>query len=308
MADRSDTFVSFDPEEMPLDEKLYHSHVREHDSAFLKKHTGIQDDEELRRHAMQIQADAYRVYPYPCIRYFWFIHTDITLQPAYAQLLKLGQKRPGAIFLEIPCAFGNDIRKVIDGGFPQENCVTADLEPSYWALGHRLFKSTPESFPVPFVPGDIFDANYLASAPPFYAPLSTPAPALPSLITLTPLQGRVSAINAAMFFHLFDEAKQLALAQRLASLLSPLPGTLILGLHYSADVKGVRDSQPGGDDTPDVIRVFCHSPKSWAALWDGGVFTKGTVKAEAELRDVPIYATAPPQGKLWLMVWSVTRL
>ncbi|KAH9916817.1 uncharacterized protein B0H18DRAFT_1124037 [Fomitopsis serialis] len=139
------------------------------------------------------------------------------------------------------------------------------------------------------MPGDIFDANYLTSALPFYAPLSTPAPALPSLNSLTPLQGRISAINAA-------------------TLLSPLPGTLILGLHYSADVKGVRDSQPGGDDTPDVIQVFCHSPESWAALWDGEVFTKGTVKVEAELRDVPIYATAPPQGKLWLMVWSVTRL
>jgi len=111
-----------------------------------------------------------------------------------------------------------------------------------------------------------------------------------------------------MFFHLFNEMEQLALAQHLASLLSPLPATLIFGRHLGADVKGVRDSQPGGNDIPDVIRVFYHSPNTWAALRNGEVFKDGTVQVEVEPRDVPIHVTAPPEGKLCPMFWSVTRL
>ncbi|TFY68443.1 hypothetical protein EVJ58_g1016 [Rhodofomes roseus] len=304
MADRSGEFVAID--RLSLDDKYYD--LSQDDAAFLKSHTGIENDEELKQHVKKIQVDAYQVYPYPCIRYFWFAQTGISHQSAYAQLLQLGRERPSAIFLEIPCAFGNDIRKAIADGFPQENSLAADLERTYWELGHRLFKSTPESFPVPFVPGDIFNDSYLTSGPPLYTPPSTPAPALSGLTSLTPLQGHVSAIHVAMFFHLFDEAKQLALAQRLASLLSPVPGSLIFGRHFSADVKGVRDLLTTGDDTPGVSRLFCHSRESWTALWNGGVFKEGTVKVAVEFKEAPLYATTPVEWKLWLMVWSVTRL
>ncbi|KAH9928837.1 uncharacterized protein B0H18DRAFT_1210026 [Fomitopsis serialis] len=304
--DRSREFASI--ARMPLDESLYD--LREDDISFLKAHTGIDNDNELKEHVMKIQVDAYQVYPYRCIRYFWFAHTDISLQSAYAQLLKLGQDRPGAIFLEIPCAFGNDLRKAIYDGFPQQDCVAADLEQTYWQLGHRLFKSTTESFPVPFVPGDIFDVNYLASAPPFYVSPASPAPALSNLTNLTPLQGHVSAIHAAMFFHLFDEEKQLILAQRFASLLSPVPGSLIFGRHYSAYVKGARVGIPAGEGTPGVSRLYCHSPESWTALWNGGVFKEGTVKVEVELKETQweAYVNAPPERKLYIMLWSVIKI
>ena len=82
-----------------------------------------------------------------------------------------------------------------------------------------------------FVPGDIFDTNYLAFVPPTYEQPSTSTPVPSALTTLTPLQGHVSAIHASMFFHLFDEEKQRALALRLAGLLSPRPGSMVLGRH-----------------------------------------------------------------------------
>ena len=110
-----------------------------------------------------------------------------------------------------------------------------------------------------------------------------------------------------MFFHLFDEAKQVELARRLASLLSPLPGSLILGRQLAAPVKGPRAAVVAAADQP-VVRLFCHSPASWAALWDGVVFAKGTVRVEAELREVPLYADSPPEQRFWWMHWSVTRL
>ncbi|KAH9843557.1 uncharacterized protein C8Q71DRAFT_852089 [Rhodofomes roseus] len=146
---------------------------------------------------------------------------------------------------------------------------------TYWVRGHRLFKSTPKSFPVPFVPGDIFDSNHLMNIPPVYAPPPAPAPEFSGLTSLTPLQGHVSAIHAAMFFHLFDEEKQFALAQRLASLLSPLPGSMVSGRHFKADVRGVRDSKPARDDASEVIRVFYHSPGSWTTLWNARCSGRG---------------------------------
>ncbi|THH07311.1 hypothetical protein EW146_g9358 [Bondarzewia mesenterica] len=55
---------------LPLDEKYYS--LDEAESAFFKRQTGIQDDKELKKHLLAVQAAAYSVYPYPCIRYFAF--------------------------------------------------------------------------------------------------------------------------------------------------------------------------------------------------------------------------------------------
>ena len=163
----------------------------------------------------------------------------------------------------------------------------------FWDLGHELFKSTPESFPVPFIPGDAFDPNILVSVPPFYDVPSTPIPSLSSLSSLTPLHGHISAIHTSSFFHLFSEERQLQLAQALASLLYPLPGSLILGIHLGLPERGNRP-RPSGSS------MFCHSPDSWRDLWDGIVFKKGTVDVQAKLKDV--------SNDTYLLIWSVTRL
>ena len=66
----------------PLDPSIYN--LDEEQRVFFKEQTGIQDDNELRDHILQVQAEAYavslpatpiisitvhlQVYPYPCIR------------------------------------------------------------------------------------------------------------------------------------------------------------------------------------------------------------------------------------------------
>ena len=55
--DRSKEFVAY--EWLPLDERYYT--LCEKDVAFLKAQTGIRDDGELKRHVMEIQAEAYKV-------------------------------------------------------------------------------------------------------------------------------------------------------------------------------------------------------------------------------------------------------
>ena len=146
--------------------------------------------------------------------------------------------------------------------------------------------------------------------PPFYAPPETPVPNLSTLTSLNPLRGHVSAIHASAFFHLFSEEKQLELAKALAGLLSPEPGSLILGAHGGRPEKGERIEyrRPSSHGN----RMFCHSPESWIEIWDGQVFRKGTVKVDARLveverRDLDQLALAE-QAKFYLLVWSVTRL
>ncbi|KAI0828239.1 hypothetical protein BC628DRAFT_1337889 [Trametes gibbosa] len=194
----------------PLDRSLYS--IDDEGLQFMKTQTGIQDTEELKEHVIAVQEEAYAIFPYNCIRKFAFINLKLGRLPAYKQLLTLGKERQGAIFLDIGCCFGNDVRKTVYDGFPIENVVASDLHPEFWELGHRLFKSTPKTFPVTFVPG----------------------------------------------------------------LLSPEPGSIILGVHGGRHEKGFR-TETGLHSATSVARghpMFCHSPESWTELWDGQIFKK----------------------------------
>ncbi|OCH88600.1 hypothetical protein OBBRIDRAFT_795071 [Obba rivulosa] len=295
---------------LPLDEHFDSSletdfRIRPEEWAFLKAQTGIDDNDELKKHVVKIQADAYAIYPYPCIRLFAFIRRKLAAISAYEQLLQLGREREGAIFLDIGCAFGGDVRRAVADGYPVQNVVASDLEPGFWRLGHELFRSTPETFPVPLVPGDAFDPAFLPPVAPCTSPPDIPRPDLQTLTSLAPLVGHVSAIHASSLFHLFDEDKQEQLARALAGLLSPEPGSMILGMHTGLPEKGwSKGTWPGGKSS-----LFCHSPESWAELWDGQVFEKGTVKVETVLRavDVSGLGLSPNDAMMYRIAWSVTR-
>ena len=177
-------------------------------------------------------------------------------------------------------------------------------------LGHKLFRTTQETYPIAFVPGDVFDPKHLDVVPPLATAQASTSPSegptldLRSLTTLNPLHGRVSAIHASSFFDLFDEEKQLHLARALAGLLSAEPGSMICGLHVGSPVKGFTLCPAHRDHD-----LFCHSPESWTELWDGLVFEKGVVAVQAKL--VPEEHKEPdrPQSTvLNMLVWTVTRL
>ncbi|KAJ7590065.1 hypothetical protein C8J56DRAFT_588339 [Mycena floridula] len=283
---------------LALDPALYV--LQDDQLAFLKSHTGIQDEGELKNHVLAVQAKAYKIYPYNCIRVFNFLRLKISKQLGYQQLLKLGRERSGVIFLDIACCFGNDIRRAVEDGFPVENAIGSDLQQGFWDLGHELFKSSPETFPAAFVAGDAFDAAFIAPRKPFDKVPDSAAPALGSVKALTELQGHVSAIHASAFFHLFDEEeKQFELAKQIGTLLSPLPGSVIFGSHVGLPVKGLKRIDSVNQD------VFFHSPESWKDFWDGEVFDKGKVLVECELRDIPGVTATENFYMLW---WSITRL
>ncbi len=177
----------------------------------------------------------------------------------------------------------------------------------FWDLGHRLFRTTPDTYPVTFVPGNVFDPEILSIVPPFTtnSPPVTTAPDLHTLTSLNPLRGHVSAIYASYFFHLFPEDAQLRLARALAGLLSPEPGSMIFGKHIGLPESG------HWEDPSTRLRLFCHTSRSWSELWDGEVFPKGTAKVLAFATEVPkdfIAKGYPEVNSLHLLTWSVTRL
>ncbi|KAI0066443.1 hypothetical protein BV25DRAFT_1820389 [Artomyces pyxidatus] len=302
-------FEEFKKQQLAIDESLYG--LGEEESAFFKEQTGIQDDEELKKHLLQAQADAYAIYPYPCIRLFSFTKLKISRLFPYQQFLKLGKEREGAIFLDIGCCFGNDARKAIADGYPIQNVVASDLHQGFWDAGNKLFRTTSETFPVPFIAGDAFDAAHLAIVPPFTltTPPTTARPDLKSLTSLNPLHGHVSAIHASALFHIFPEAEQLHLARAFAGLLSPEPGSMIFGQHAGLPENGFRASGFSGQTR------FCHSPDSWRKMWQQ-IFAEVEAKVQVEVKliklegdEVAKSVNGPgPDRDYWWIEWVVTRV
>ena len=172
----------------------------------------------------------------------------------------------------------------------------------FWGLGHKLFKTTPDTFPVAFVPGNVFDTEHLSIVAPFIAnsPPATSVPDLSTLTSLNPLHGHVSAIYISRFFHLFPKDAQVRLARALAGLLSPKPGSMIFGIQLGLPESGELENPL----SPTPRRLFCHNSRSWSELWDGEVFPKGTVKVTAFVTEGSKDAET---SSLHRLVWSVTR-
>lgn len=172
--------------------------------------------------------------------------------------------------------------------------VTRKLE--FLELSHILFRTSKDTWPAHFVPGDALDPEMLSVVPPTRGPKQEPLPDLSTLTSLNPLHGHCSVINAAAFFHLFDEEKQLHLARALAGLLSPEPGSIICGVQCGKKEKSTFTQLIDGTQ----YDLFAHSEKSWEEMWDGMVFEKGEVQVRVEWEKADHKAEF-----LW---WSITRL
>lgn len=70
----------------PLEGDKFYS-LSEEELAFFKSQTDINDDDALKQHILDVQAKAYDVYGYPCIRRFAF--TKYVISPLRDLLLML---------------------------------------------------------------------------------------------------------------------------------------------------------------------------------------------------------------------------
>ncbi|KAJ3872560.1 hypothetical protein F5051DRAFT_151056 [Lentinula edodes] len=310
---------------------LSHLTLTQDELAFYKTQTGLIDEEKLKERIAEIAQKALDVYPYHCIWTFGFLRFRILRsQSGYKQLLELGSTRANALFLDIGCCFGNDLRKAIEDGFPAQNVIASDLRPDFWNFGHELFNTDPKTFPVTFVPGDVLSSSFISTQPPLLLPPHESPPNIPSVPlqslllhpnptdpnsplnahSLNPLRGHLSAIHTSAFFHLFKKDEQLLIAKKLASLLSPVPGSIIFGSHRGAATpqEGERNSTGPG------TLLYRHSPESWKEMWEKEVFlvpgaggNDGSGSTGEDLIRVDAGLSVDERSKeiLW---WTVTRL
>ncbi|KAL4069993.1 hypothetical protein V8B97DRAFT_1872110 [Scleroderma yunnanense] len=299
------------------DPSIYDAQVDGETRGLMKSMTGIQDENKLKEHILDVRARASTVAPYPCVTSLNFLRRKMSDHLAYQQVLKLGRERAGALLLEMGCCFGMELRRVVADGFPARQIIASDLNAELWEFGHTLCRSTPESFPVTFLAGDALDPDFLSPIP---CDVETQAPFDVSRIsTLTGLKGKCSAIYARSFFHLFNEAQQCQIAHALGSLLSPEKGSVIFGSHIGGSEKGsISHKTIAGQE-----RTFLHSPSSWKELWsktsstnhpDGvaqrkgnleqPVFRFGEVRVEASIK----FVRSPLGLDGYRLDWCVTRL
>ncbi|KAJ3888970.1 hypothetical protein GG344DRAFT_52594 [Lentinula edodes] len=328
---------------------LAHLTLTQDELAFYKTQTGLTDEAKLKARIAEIAQKALDVYPYHCIWTFGFLRFRILRsQSGYKQLLELGATRRDALFLDIGCCFGNDIRKAIQDGFPAQNVIASDLRPDFWNFGHQLFNTDPTTFPVTFVPGDVLSSSFISTHPPLLLPPHESPPnsippgsvSLQSLLlllhpnpnptdpnspptahSLNPLRGHLSAIHTSAFFHLFKKDEQLLIAKKLASLLSPVPGSIIFGSHRGAATPQEGERNTGSTASGGTL-VYRHSPESWKEMWEKEVFGRvsdaesqgdgdgegdGSRSTAEKLIRVDAGLSVDDRSKeiLW---WSVTRL
>lgn len=178
----------------------------------------------------------------------------------------------------------------------------------FWDLGHELFQTDPNRFPVSFICGDIFSDTILSINEDENAMSqhTLPSKILRSIHSLTPLIRKINALHVGALFHLFDEETQTILAKRIASLLSREKGSIIFGHHVGRPVKGLRSEASGAGALAD--RMFCHSDKSWVQLWTS-IFPDGGVKAAARLDKMVRDDLRHRDGvNYYELVWCITRL
>ncbi|KAI0085561.1 hypothetical protein BDY19DRAFT_965680 [Irpex rosettiformis] len=302
--------VKHDEWDCALDDKFYDPDPEA--LGFYKKETGIEDDGELKQHILRVQREAFAIYNYPCIRVFEFMRLKLARLPAYEHVVNLGRQK-NKIFIDLGCCFGNDSRKLVQDGYPAENIIASDIRKGLWEMGHKLFRSTSQSFPVHFIEGNIFDPQFIATTPPIATSTAVSPellPAINSLTSLNSLQGRVSGVFTGAFFHLFDEDQQYQIAKSLAGLLSPEPGSILIGVQGGMKEKGFWQAE--GSE----YKMFCHSPESWAKMWHG-IFSDGnegdggievTASLRKEIGGTTFFGTYPKNTRpYYVMEWSVVR-
>ncbi|KAF9267342.1 hypothetical protein L218DRAFT_1074108 [Marasmius fiardii PR-910] len=278
----------------------------EAETEFYKRHTGINDEKELKDHVSGVASKAYEIYPFFTIKSYNFMRFPILRSTAaYQRLLELGSSRQNDHFLDLGCCFGSDIRRAIEDGFPAHRIIASDLHADLWKFGLQMFNTDPLIFPVVFIPGNILDSTFIDIQPPLTEPMTDISPqALQSLIqscerTLNPLRGHFCAIHTSNFFHLFNKEEHVLIAKKLASLLSPLPGSIIFGSH-------IRTSGPQPEEGPSKNQTgrsfYRHTVDSWKRMWEVEVFIdKDLVKVEVGA----VQAQSSKEDSMW---WIVTRL
>ncbi|KAL9026911.1 MAG: hypothetical protein Q9196_004494 [Gyalolechia fulgens] len=278
--------------------------------------------EEVIDHIQKMRSRAFEIYPYPCIGQLRFLNLSLSRHPLYPEVLERLRPRRSAegqqhgslsisgqssgityhharpqVLLDLGCCLAQDLRKLVLDGVPSENLYGLDMEKDFIDLSYDLFhdRATLKS---QFIIEDLLRTDRQGD-PPDRAGDGPPGTALawstPAGIPLASLYNRVSIIVANSFFHNYNYSDQLRLAKRVMQLLSPEPGSLVLG-------RQVGSTQPGEYNALDNKGTrYSHDVDSFRSFWDQVAEEIGNgckFRVEAVL-DEEEFVETKNQGQIW---------
>ncbi|KAM7214896.1 hypothetical protein V8F06_009722 [Rhypophila decipiens] len=240
----------------------------------LLRHYSHIPDDLVNHHVEQIRREAFQVAPYPCIGMFQFL--DLSLEsmtevyPAILDRVKRGDK-----FLDLGCCLGQEIRQLVLDGAPSANTYGSDLYGGFFDVGYRLFNDSRDSLDTTFIAADIFDDKSCL---------------------VTELTGKLDIIYTGAFFHLFTLSEQEKVAAQVVRLLTPKPGSLIVGRQSGGEEAG-ENARKGA---PGSAGPFTHNVKSWTELWERmgkATGTRWSVEADLSLPEYTLCGVAEGKSK-----------
>ncbi|EMC99049.1 hypothetical protein BAUCODRAFT_64579 [Baudoinia panamericana UAMH 10762] len=205
----------------------------------LLKYTKIPPD-ELETHVRTIRDKAFAVHPYPCIGLWRFLDFGIAKHKLYKPEILPRMLTGEQTYLDLGCAFAQDIRKLVSDGVDSKHCYGSDLRLDFLELGYDLFRDR-QTLKSTFIAADIF-----ASESQLFKELS----------------GKVDIIDASSFFHLFARDEQKAVARQVVRLMKPQKDALLVGRQIGSTNPG-EVARRSGNGTR-----FRHNIDSWRQMWD----------------------------------------
>ncbi|KAK5714012.1 hypothetical protein LTR15_010918 [Elasticomyces elasticus] len=204
----------------------------------LVKYSKIPED-QLQNHVESIRKKAWAIHPYPCIGMGRFLNLHIGGHQLYQSEILPRMLSGDQTYLDLGCAFAQDIRRLVADGVDSSKCYGADLRLDFLELGYELFNDR-NTLKSRFIAADIFDEN---------SPLKE-------------LHGQIDIIDASSFFHLFTLDEQKQVARSVIKLMRPRKDSLVVG------------RQVGNADPQEYPRRnglgtrFRHDMPSWRRMWD----------------------------------------
>lgn len=192
--------------------------------------------------------------------------------------MKIGEQA----YLDLGCAFAQDVRRLVADGVDSSKCYGADLRLDFLELGYELFRDK-HTLRSKFMKADIFDEN---------SPLRE-------------LHGKIDIVDASSFFHLFTWDDQKQVARSVIQLLKPQKDSLVVGRQVG-NVKPDEYPRRDGQGTR-----FRHNIESWRRLWtEVGEEVGLDFEVEGSLREAQNIGTTgrPEDGGSRGMEFSVRRL
>jgi SAM-dependent methyltransferase len=180
--------------------------------------------------------------PYPCIGLYRFTNLTLLTHPLYNNIVSRLKDEKDAVYLDVGCCFGQDLRQLVQDGVPSERLTGLDIAGPLIELGYNLFldKATLQSR---FIVADVFQG-----------------PAQGHVWTELEKSGGFDVVHCSAFFHLFTLEEQITAAKQLARLVKK--GGIIVG-------RQIGSVKPG--DLPAIKEQtfsYRHNVESFNAMWE----------------------------------------